>query len=61
MEDIHTFDFEGSMLEGVEGFFRSFGGVQTPYFRLSKGYIGLWGRLRRKWRATYASGQQKQV
>ncbi|MCE8192370.1 GNAT family N-acetyltransferase [Porphyromonas gingivalis] len=61
MEGIHTFDFEGSMLEGVEGFFRSFGGVQTPYFRLSKGRIGLCGRLRRKWRTFHDTGQQKQV
>lgn len=49
-EGIHTFDFEGSMLEGVEGFFRSFGGVQTPYFRLTKGRLGLWARLIRKCR-----------
>ncbi len=31
-----TFDFEGSMIEGVESFFRSFGGNQTPYHRLTK-------------------------
>lgn len=61
MEGIHTFDFEGSMLEGVEGFFRSFGGIQIPYFRLSKGRIGLYGRLKRKWRAFHDTGQQKQV
>jgi len=30
------FDFEGSDLKQVEHFFRSFGGVQTPYFQISK-------------------------
>ena len=29
------FDFEGSMIEGVESVFRHFGGVQTPYFMLT--------------------------
>lgn len=34
----HTrrFDFEGSMIEGVEAAFRHFGGVQTPYFVLTR-------------------------
>lgn len=31
-----TFDFEGSMIEPVERFFRSFGARQTPYFRVSR-------------------------
>lgn len=31
-----SFDFEGSMNEGIEHFFRSFGGEQTPYFRIFK-------------------------
>lgn len=31
-----AFDFEGSMDEGIEYFYRSFGAVQTPYFALSK-------------------------
>jgi Acetyltransferase (GNAT) domain len=30
------FDFEGSMLRGVEPFFRGFGGELTPYFRVFK-------------------------
>lgn len=30
-----AFDFEGSMLEPVERFFRSFGATQTPYHRIS--------------------------
>lgn len=31
-----SFDFEGSMIEGIEKFFRGFGAVQTPYFHISK-------------------------
>jgi GNAT acetyltransferase-like protein len=31
-----VFDFEGSMLEPVEHYFRGFGGRQTPYFLISK-------------------------
>jgi len=30
------FDFEGSMIEPVERFFRAFGSAQTPYFSISK-------------------------
>ena len=30
------FDFEGSMLEGVEEYFRKFGANQDPYFKISK-------------------------
>lgn len=30
------FDFEGSMIEPVEKFFRAFGAQQTPYFAISK-------------------------
>lgn len=30
------FDFEGSMLEPVERFFRAFGAIQTPYFAVTK-------------------------
>ncbi|MCD7978227.1 MAG: GNAT family N-acetyltransferase [Tannerellaceae bacterium] len=36
-----TFDFEGSMLPGVEYFFRGFGGKQTPYFTIFKGEMSL--------------------
>jgi hypothetical protein len=39
-----TFDFEGSMLPGVERFFREFGGIQTPYFAISKGKPSWWDR-----------------
>lgn len=31
-----TFDFEGSMIKGVERFFRSFGSEPKPYFQISK-------------------------
>lgn len=31
-----AFDFEGSMLEPIEHFFRGFGGRQTPYLSISK-------------------------
>lgn len=31
-----SFDFEGSMVEPVEQFFRAFGGRQVPYFRIHK-------------------------
>jgi hypothetical protein len=39
-----TFDFEGSMLPGVERFFRQFGAVQTPYFAIGKGKLRLTDR-----------------
>ncbi len=39
-----VYDFEGSMIEGVEYFFRSFGGTITPTFVLKTGR-GLWPRL----------------
>ncbi|MDR1938264.1 MAG: GNAT family N-acetyltransferase [Tannerellaceae bacterium] len=38
------FDFEGSMLPGVERFFREFGAIQTPYFTISRGKISLWDK-----------------
>ncbi len=31
-----NFDFEGSMIESVERFFRGFGAIQKPYFAISK-------------------------
>lgn len=40
-----VFDFEGSMLPGVERFFRDFGAVQTPYFTISKGKMTLLNRV----------------
>ena len=32
----NAFDFEGSMIEPIERFFRAFGGVPTPYWRVTK-------------------------
>ncbi|MHA8053751.1 GNAT family N-acetyltransferase [Aquirufa sp. OSTEICH-129A] len=31
-----TFDFEGSMIESIEKYFRSFGAIQVPYFAISR-------------------------
>ena len=31
-----SFDFEGSMMENIENAYRSFGAIQTPYFRISR-------------------------
>lgn len=47
---LQCFDFEGSMIPGVEHFFRSFGGRQVPYFQLTAGnrWIRLLWQLFRK-------------
>lgn len=37
MEKNYIFDFEGSMIEPVERFFRGFGAVPVPYLQISKG------------------------
>ncbi|MDR1523652.1 MAG: GNAT family N-acetyltransferase [Tannerella sp.] len=42
------FDFEGSMIFGVERFFREFGAVQAPYFVISRGKPNLADRIRIK-------------
>lgn len=36
VETNRDFDFEGSMVESIEDYFRKFGGVQSPYFSLQK-------------------------
>lgn len=36
-----VFDFEGSMLKGVEKFFRSFGGELSPYYTVNKAKLPL--------------------
>jgi lipid II:glycine glycyltransferase (peptidoglycan interpeptide bridge formation enzyme) len=38
LEHNKTFDFEGSMIESIEKYFRSFGAIQQPYFQISKNY-----------------------
>jgi len=45
-----TFDFEGSMIPGVERFFREFGAVQTPYFMIYRGKLSILDRVRIKLR-----------
>lgn len=45
-----NFDFEGSMLHGVERFFREFGAVQTPYFMITRGKPSLLNRVRMKFK-----------
>jgi len=42
---VKKFDFEGSMMENVEEFFRGFGAVQRPYFSISKTNSRLFGIL----------------
>ena len=36
LENGRAFDFEGSMIESIEKYFRSFGSMQKPYFSISK-------------------------
>ena len=36
METNRTFDFEGSMIESIEKYFRSFGAIQRAYFNIFK-------------------------
>jgi hypothetical protein len=48
------FDFEGSMIEPIEKFFRSFGAEQVPYFnvsRTSSKFLALLDAVRGVWRA----------
>lgn len=40
----NTFDFEGSMIPGVERFFREFGAIQTPFFTITRGKSSLLNR-----------------
>ena len=41
-----TYDFEGSILKGIEEFFQHFGAVRTPYLSLAKYYSKLYRHLR---------------
>ena len=47
------FDFEGSMLKGVEKFFRSFGPDLVPYFTVNKAHIALEMALKLKKRSLF--------
>lgn len=49
-ETDHIFDFEGSMIEGIEGFFRGFGGSPIPYSIIEKNQLPLLVRWIRKLR-----------
>jgi lipid II:glycine glycyltransferase (peptidoglycan interpeptide bridge formation enzyme) len=40
-----SFDFEGSMIQGVEHFFREFGAKQVPFFTISKGKMSFVKKL----------------
>jgi hypothetical protein len=44
------FDFEGSMIEPVERFFRGFGAIPIPYLNISRDSLPGPVRLLRKWR-----------
>ncbi|MFN8396892.1 MAG: GNAT family N-acetyltransferase [Bacteroidia bacterium] len=46
----NIFDFEGSMIEGIEGFFRGFGGRPVPYLMIEKNALPLPIRWIRKLR-----------
>ncbi|MEM8888308.1 MAG: GNAT family N-acetyltransferase [Bacteroidota bacterium] len=41
---IHIFDFEGSMIPGIEQFFRKFGSRPVPYLQLYKNNLPLWAK-----------------
>jgi CelD/BcsL family acetyltransferase involved in cellulose biosynthesis len=48
---VPVFDFEGSMLPGVERYFRNFGGRQETYFMVSRAsarFAPLWAAYRRR-------------
>ena len=36
LKNSKIYDFEGSMIRGIELYFRSFGARQIPYFEISK-------------------------
>lgn len=43
-----VFDFEGSMIQGIEAFFRGMGGAPVPYLYIQKNRLPLWVRWIRK-------------
>jgi hypothetical protein len=40
-----SFDFSGTMIKGVEHFFKGFGAIQMPYSVISKGRLSFRKRL----------------
>ncbi|SMO36294.1 methicillin resistance protein [Solitalea koreensis] len=47
---VNKFDFEGSMIRSVENSYRHFGGVQKPYFKISK-INSKWLKFFMKWKS----------
>jgi len=45
---VGAFDFGGSMVKGIERFFREFGTLQKSYFVIEKGKMGLFKKIRMK-------------
>jgi len=45
---VRSFDFEGSMIQGIENISRGFGGQQMPFFVIEKGNLSLLKRIRMK-------------
>ncbi|GHT58249.1 hypothetical protein AGMMS50239_02460 [Bacteroidia bacterium] len=45
---VRSFDFEGSMIRGVEHVYREFGGQQMPFFVIEKGKMSLLKKIRMK-------------
>jgi len=43
---VRSFDFEGSMIRGIERIYREFGAQQMPFFVIEKGKMDLWKRIR---------------
>jgi len=54
-ETARAFDFEGSMVEPIERFVRSFGARQTPCFSILKSNSFMVGFYRALWRLTHRS------
>ena len=45
---VRSFDFEGSMIRGIENISRGYGGQQMPYFVIEKGKMDLLNKIRLK-------------
>jgi GNAT superfamily N-acetyltransferase len=53
------FDFEGSMVQGVEHSFRKFGAVQKPYFNITQNKLPLWARAGWAMRNAWVNWRQR--
>lgn len=47
---LEVFDFEGSILPGIEQFVRGFGGELTPYYTVAKAWLPIEMALKLRWR-----------